>query len=361
MFRGKCFCVLAIVGVCTFAGASRIKDLASIRGVRANQLTGYGIVVGLAGTGDSGFDLTSAGLGQAIKSLGIDPRADKIESKNVAAVFVSGTLPPFARVGATLDLTVSSIGTANSLEGGTLMMTALRGPDGQVYAMAQGRIFVEGRTGKNQTSVGKSLTTAQIPNGALVEKEIVYHWADLKELRYQLHVPDFTTAARMAHRINEELSGRFAIPQDAGGVQVIIPYGYDSTPVDLIAQIEAIDVEADRAAKVVVNTRTGTVVLGEAVRIMPVAIAHNNLSVEVKDTRAPAAVADPNAVAGAAAPLVVAPAEKNKNRVMMVNGSASISELVAGLNDMGASADDLIAVLKSLRSSGALLAELEVQ
>ncbi len=358
MFLGKkSFLTAAFLALASSAHAARIKDLASLKGVRTNQLTGYGLVVGLAGTGDSGFDMTSTTLGQALKNLGIDQHKDKIDSKNAAAVFVTATLPPFARNGAALDVTISSVGAATSLEGGNLMVTALRGPDGQVYAMAQGKVTIESRTGKNAGGGSKNLVTASVPGGAVIEKEIAYNWGDLKELRYQLHNPDFTTAARIAVRINQELSGRFAIPQDGGSVQVIIPYGFDATPVDLIAQIESIDVEADRAAKVVVNPRTGTVVLGDFVRIMPVAIAHGNLSVEVKDTRKPAS--DPAGPDALAAP---APAEKekNKNKVMMVNGAASISDLVAGLNDMGASPDDLIAVLRSLKASGALLAELEV-
>lgn len=231
------------------------------------------------------------------------------------------------------------------------MMTSLRGPDGVIYAMAQGKLQVESRPGKSSGSAGpKHLLAAQITNGASVEKEIAYHWADLKEFRYQLHHADFTTAARIAVRINEELSGRYAIAEDAGAIQVVIPYGSEANPVDLIAQIESIDVEADSSAKVIVNPRTGTVVLGDSVRILPVAIAHGNLSVEVKSTRSPANE-EPNA----------SKSEKNKNKVMMVNGSASISDLVAGLNEMGATPDDLIAILKSLKSSGALLAELEIQ
>ncbi len=350
MFRGSAILVLLMLSVASHA--ARIKDLANLRGVRSNPLTGYGIIVGLAGTGDSSFDLTPKSLAQALKSLGIDTHSQKLETKNIAAVFVSANLPPFARVGSNLDVTVSSIGNAASLEGGTLMMTALRGSDNQIYAMAQGKLVVESKSAKGGSSGGKHLVAAQITGGAAVEREITYNWSDLKELKYQLHNPDFTTAARLSHRINEELSGRFAIPQDAGTVQVIVPYGFDATPVDLIAQIESIDVEADRAAKVVVNPRTGTVVLGESVRLMPVAIAHGNLSVEVKSTRVPAAEGGAEA----------APAggEKNKNRVMMVNGLANISELVAGLNEMGATSEDLISVLKSLKASGALLAELEV-
>lgn len=357
MLRGRTF-YLAAVFACfsTGASASRIKDIASLKGMRSNQLTGYGIVVGLAGTGDANFELTTASLSQALKSLGIDSKT-KLETKNAAAVFVSAVLPPFTRMGAPLDVTVSSVGSATSLDGGNLMMTALRGPDGQVYAMAQGKIQIESKTGRTNSINGRHLLAGIISGGAVVEREVQYNWGELKELRYQLHIPDFTTSARVAHRINEELSGRYAIPHDAGAVQVVIPYGFEGTPVDLIAQIESIDVEADRSAKVVVNPRTGTVVLGDTVRILPVAIAHGNLSVEVKNTRAPAST-DPAAASQPGTPQ--APVEKNKNKVMLVNGSANISDLVAGLNEMGASAEDLIAVLKSLRSSGALLAELEV-
>lgn len=355
MFLGK-FLWIAAAFLSASAQAARIKDLASLKGARNNQLTGYGIVVGLTGTGDSGFDLTTSSLGQALKSLGIDQRNQRLESKNAAAVFVSAILPPFARTGSAIDVTISSVGNASSLENGTLMMTALRGPDGVVYAMTQGKVLIEQRTGKNTGGGGKSLLTAVIPNGAIIEKEIQYGWSDLKELRYQLHKPDFTTSARIAIRINEELSGRFAIAQDAGAVQVIVPYGYEGTPVDLIAQIEAIDVEADQSARVVVNPRTGTVVLGENVRLLPTAVAHGNLSVEVKDPRPPASEGGEAAAAEADAG-----AQKPKNRVMMVSGTANVSELVSGLNAMGATADDLMAVLKALKASGALIAELEVQ
>ena len=267
--------LIALLLLVSSAHASRIKDLASLKGMRTNQLTGYGVVVGLAGTGDGNSDLTTNSLGLALKTMGVEQRAEKLDSKNAAAVFVSAVLPAFARTGATLDVTVSSVGSASSLEGGTLMMTALKGPDGQVYAMAQGKVLIETRTGKGAGSGNsKHLLSGGIAGGALVEREIQYGWADLKELRYQLHVPDFTTSARVAVRINEELSGRYAIAQDAGAVQVIIPYGFEATPVDLIARIESIEVESDRAAKVVVNPRTGTVVLGQTVRILPVAIAH---------------------------------------------------------------------------------------
>jgi flagellar P-ring protein FlgI len=401
MWPGNRFGFITLgVGLLCTAGAEavRIKDIANLKGVRDNQLSGYGIIIGLPGTGDKDLDLTSASLKQVLKQMGISQKLGDMPTKNIASVLVTAKLPAFAKVGNKLDILVSSIGTATSLEGGTLVMTALKGPDGNIYAMSQGKLLTNPKKQGSGNEV--SAITAELPGGAILEKEIPYHWADLKELRYQLMQPDFTTAARMAHRINEELSGKFAIPLDAGTVNVTVPFGFEGTTVELIALIESIDVEADRKAKVVVNSRTSTVVVGDNVRILPIAIAHGNLSVEVKDedkndkirvgqsgaegdaARAvaavpalvppldpAAAVAQTGTVAGDALPLpppgtIPAPPasskDKKRDRVFQLDGSVSVKQLVDGLNAMGASGEDLVQVLRSIQASGALQAELEI-
>ncbi len=376
--------------------AARIKDIANLKGVRDNQLSGYGIVIGLPGTGDKDLELTSASLKQVLKGMGISQKLGDMPTKNVASVLVTAKLPPFAKVGNKIDILVSSIGTASSLEGGTLVMTALKGPDENIYAMAQGKLLV---TPKGASS-GAMAITAELSSGAILEKEIPYHWGDLKELRYQLTMPDFTTAARMAFRINEELSGKYAVPVDAGTVNVTIPFGFEGTTVELIALIEGVDVQADRKARVVVNSRTSTVVIGDGVRVLPVAVAHGNLSVEVKDDgkdakksktadattpdpaaavannpsstlapplsmtdRAPAAVQAQLAEAAPVAPPPTAGGgnkDKKMNHTFMLDGSITVKQLVDGLNGMGASGEDLVHVLRAIQSAGALQGELEI-
>lgn len=335
-----------LLGMLSWDGyGARVKDLANIRGVRNNQLNGYGIVVGLSGTGDKSFELTKNSLKLVLKDLGVDQNLDQFDTKNAAAVVVSAVLPAFAQMGSQLDVTVSSVGTASSLDGGTLLMTPLKGPDGKIYVMAQGKIVTVKRGGSQKSSTGQSMVTASIPGGGLVEREVNFNFTDLKEVDYQLLSPDFTTAARMAHKINGELGGKYATAVNAGTVHVIFPYTHFGSPVEVIAQVENVEVQAARKAKVVINQRTGTVVLGAEVQVLPVAVAHNNLKVEV---RAPA-----SAEGGEG--------ESKENKVMMVPAGTTVSEIVSTLNDMGAGADDLVALIGALKASGALMAEVELQ
>jgi len=334
------------VGVTLSAQAARLKDIATLRGARDNQLLGYGLVIGLAGTGDKSSELTENSLGFALKGMGVDVKSQKNETKNVAAVVVSATLPPFIKNGARLDVTVSSIGSATSLNGGTLLSTALRGPDGIVYAMSQGKIVTQKR-GDNSSKVGgQTVVTASVPMGAILEKEITVDFAAKRELRYQLNQPDFTTAARVSQRINEELGGKFATASDAATIEVILPYQFEGSPVEIVARLEGVEVEADRKAKVVLNQRTGTVVLGDNVQVAPVAIAHGNLKLEIRD---------PKAVEGEEA------GPTKSKSVMAIAPGPSIAELASSLNDMGATADDLVTVIQALKASGALTAEVELQ
>jgi len=334
------------------ADAARLKDIASLRGARDNQLLGYGIVIGLAGTGDKSSELTENSLGFALKGMGVDMKTtQKPETKNIAAVVVSATLPAFVKNGSRLDVTVSSIGSATSLNGGTLLATALRGPDGIVYAMSQGKIVTQKRGDGGSKVGGQTVVTASVPMGAILEKEVRFDFAAQKELKYQLNQPDFTTAARASQRINEELGGKFATASDAATIDVILPYTFEGSPVDLIARLEAVEIEADRRAKIVLNQRTGTVVLGDNVQIAPVAIAHNNLKLEVRDTKAAKGGDEEGG----------APAAGKSKSVIPLQPGPSIAEVAASLNEMGASADDLVTLIQALKASGALTAEVELQ
>lgn len=333
---------------------ARIKDIAMLKGLRPNQLVGYGLVIGLNGTGDKANDLTENSLSGMLKGIGIDTKSAKLDTKNSAIVVATATLPPMMKIGTPLDVTISSVGTAGSLEGGTLMMTSLKGADGKIYAMAQGKVLVM-KKGDKGGGGGSGSLTALISNGAILEKEIPYEIGKDRTLRYYLSAPDFTTSVRVATRINDELGGKFAIPVDASIVEVIFPYTFEGNPSELIAQIEGVEVETDRRAKIVVNPRTGTVILGEQVHISPVAMAHGNLKIEVKEEARNVAAAG---AAGAPAPQT---AEGGKSkRVMLMNHGSNISEIVQHLNEMGASPDDLVALLQSLKSAGAIMADLEI-
>lgn len=338
--------LLTVILISSLSFAARIKDIAQLKGLRPNQLVGYGLVIGLNGTGDKANELTENSLNGMLKGIGIDTKTARLDTKNTAIVIATTTLPPMFKIGTPLDVTISSIGTAASLEGGNLMMTSLKGADGKIYAMAQGKVV---SLKKND----KGSLTALVPNGAILEKEVPYEIGKDRMLRYYLSAPDFTTSVRIATRINDELGGKFAIPVDASIVDVIFPYTFEGNPSELIAQIEAIEVETDRRAKIVINPRTGTVILGEQVRITPVAMAHSNLKIEVKE--------EPRGVAGApgAAPAPTAEGGKSK-RVMLMNQGSNISEIVQHLNEMGASPDDLVALLQSLKSAGAIMADLEM-
>lgn len=356
--------ILFSIGVlfsCESGFAARLKDLANIRGAKDNQLIGYGMVVGLPGTGDRGGDFTENSLGTALRGLGVDPKNLRIGTKNSAAVMVTATLPPFARVGTKIDVNVASIASASSLEGGTLVMTPLKGADGKVYAIGQGRITVVKRTERG-TSALMAMLSAVIPDGAILEKDVDFDFSTQKQIKYQLLNPDFTTAARISQAINDELGGKYATPLDPGTVELIFPYGIAETPVDVVAKLESLEIEPDRRAKVVVNRKTGTLVLGEAVRIFPVSIAHNNLRIQVRDLGRDVAATQPQEVQTGEAPTGVPAAPIRAPRQMtMGNRPPNIADVVTSLNEVGASPDDLVFILQALKSSGSLVAELELQ
>lgn len=357
--------LLAVVmGSAPPAEAARIKDLADVRGVRPNQLFGYGLVMGLSGTGDSDKTrFTTQSVISMLSRMGIrvDPRGLKL--KNVAAVMVTAELPPFARVGSTIDVTVSSIGDAKSLFGGTLLVAPLRGHDGKIYALAQGPLSVGGFSfggGGGNREIRNHPTVARIPDGALVEREVPVTFAGRSSLTLHLRDADFTTAARMAKTINLNLGGEFARAPDSGTVIVEVPPPYRDRVVDFVSVVERLEVTPDAVAKVVINERTGTVIMGQDVRIAPVAVSHGNLTVTIRrrERAVPAAPFTPGeTVAEENTDLEVV--EEKRNLVLLDEG-ARLSDVIEGLNRLGASPRDLMTILQAIKEAGALRADLEV-
>jgi flagellar P-ring protein FlgI len=353
---------LLLAAFCAPAWAARLKDLASIEGVRDNQLIGQGLVVGLAGTGDRRQTVFSTqSLANMLERMGVSVPAAGIRVNNVASVVITATLPPFAQPGMRIDTTVAAIGDASNLQGGILLMTSLRGADGQVYAVAQGPVvtggFNAGRNGSSQTvnhpTVGRS------PNGATVERAAPSAEPG-KVVRLQLRNSDFTTSARIAEAVNRKFGDLLAKPDNAGLVSITIPPAYAARATQFIAELEALSVDADAPARVVVNERTGTIVLGKEVRIQPVAILHGNLTVEVQTTYA---VSQPAPLSGGTTEVVPQTSVKGKEekaRNIVLKQGATVEELVRALAAIGSTPRDVIAILQNLRGAGALEAEIEV-
>jgi flagellar P-ring protein FlgI len=373
-FAGLTFSTVFCWGFCLFnmrriaiilllaiaAPAARLKDLIDIEGVRENQLVGYGIVVGLAGKGDSQQTVFSnQSLTNILERMGVAVSPTAIRVKNTAAVMVTATLPAFAQPGTRIDSTIAAIGDASTLQGGILILTSLRGADGQVYAIAQGPVvtggFIAGRGGAVQ-SVNHP-TVGRAPNGAIVERAAP-SVAPKTVARLQLREPDFTTSARIASAINKRFANAHA--DNAGLVSVPIPSDFATRSAEFIAELESLTVEPDRAARVIVNERTGTIVLGKDVRISPVAIMHGNLNVEVQSTPE---VSQPDALSQGTTQVIqqdkVTAAEERSRNVLLKQG-ATIEELVRALAAIGSTPRDIIAILQGLKSAGALEADIEV-
>lgn len=317
-----------------YAESSRLKDLVTVKGVRENPIIGYGLVIGLNGTGDAGGEITNTSLRKMFEKLGLNPKTE-ITSKNVAAVVVTAKLPAFARVGQKVDLVVSSIGDASSLAGGTLLVTPLKGGDGNIYAVGAGPMSIGGLK-----KGAKFATTASIPGGATVEREVLTEFDKKNSLRLSLNNPDFTTAARIEKVINEELGGKFASAKDSTTIDLIVPSQYERNVVQLMAIIENFTVHADRAAKIVINERTGTIVAGGDVKVAPVAISHADLTIEVKG--------DGGDKSG------------KPNTVYYMEKGTTLNELVKSLNAFGVTPEDLISIFQTLKRDGALVGEIEV-
>jgi flagellar P-ring protein precursor FlgI len=345
-------------------GATRLKEIASLEGVRDNQLLGYGLVVGLNGTGDKRQTVFSAqALTNVLKRMGVTVNPTAILVRNMAAVMVTATLPPFAQPGTRIDITAAAIGDATNLQGGLLLLTALQGPDGEVYAAAQGALltggFVAGRGGNSQTV--NHPTVGRIPAGAIIERGPPTI-APSEMLRLQLHQADFGTAARVAAAVNE----RFPSPtptanaESSAAITVRVPPAYLSKRVEFVAEIESLTIDVDRVLRIVINERTGTLVLGKDVRISPVAILQGALSVEVRTTLD---VSQPNPLSGgetAAIPNVAVQAQEAKAQNLILGQGATVEDLVRAMQAVGSTARDIIAVLQNMRVAGALAAEIEV-
>lgn len=347
-------------------GAARLKEIAAIEGVRDNQLIGYGVVVGLNGTGDKRQTVFSAqALTNILRRMGVTVNPTAILVRNMAAVMVTATLPPFGQPGTRIDATVAAIGDATNLQGGLLLLTPLEGADGQVYAAVQGPVitggFVAAGAAGNRQTVNHP-TVGRIPNGAIIERAPPTT-APAGKLRLQLRQADFTTAARVAEALNKRFSAEaapVARAESSAAVAVEIPAGWASRPVEFVAEVENLMVESDGRLKVVINERTGTIVLGKEVRIAPVAILHGALSVEV---RTQFAVSQPNPLGRgqtAVVPQVNVESNEAQARNIVLDQGATVEDLVRALQAIGSTARDIIAILQNLRAAGALAAEVEV-
>jgi flagellar P-ring protein precursor FlgI len=357
--------LLALLTALALPAATRLRELVSVEGVRDNQLLGYGLAVGLAGTGDGLQTVFSVqSLANTLQRMGVTVPAALITVKNTAAVMVTATLPPFAQPGMKIDVTVSSIGDAKNLQGGLLIMTPMRAADGQVYAVAQGPLLTGGFSagGAGTLRVVNHPTVGRIPEGALVERLAPSAEPKL-EVKLQLRHMDFGNAGLIAAAINKKYSD-LAIPparaENGALVTVAIPTAYTNRGVEFIAELEDLTVDPERTSKIVVNERTGTIVMGKDVHVAPVAIMHGNLTVEVQTTFAVSQPGPFSQGTTEVVPTTQVTATEDKTRNLMLKEGATVEDLVRGLNAIGSTPRDIIAILQDLRAAGALDAELEV-
>jgi flagellar P-ring protein precursor FlgI len=343
-------------------GGSRIKDLIDVEGARDNQLNGYGLVVGLAGTGDSKIDSTLQSIANALKNYGVNVPQDKIKSGNVAAVMITSEIGPFVRPGSRIDVTVSSIGDAKTLQGGVLLQVPLQGADKVVYAVAQGAIavggFLGGTTGPGGASVQKNHpTVATIPNGAIVEREIPAEVVHNGSLNLMLREADYTSAARMAEAINR-IFPNTAVAKDARTVNVLVPPEFNSYEVNFVASIGGIELEPDSAARVVINERTGVIVATSNVRVSKVAVSHGSLTISIASTLT---ASQPGAFSGgttAVLPSTTTNVNEQKGGFKLVEEAPTIERVAAALNALGVSTRDMMSIFQTMKRAGALQAEL---
>ena len=344
--------------------SARLKDLMEVEGVRGNYLVGYGVVVGLKGTGDGDqTKFTVQSIVNMLEKFGVRVPKEQVKLKNAAAVMVTAYLPPNVKPGQRIDVQVSAIGDAKSLQGGTLLLTPLIGPDGQVYAVAQGPVsiggFAAGGAGA-QVAVNHP-TVGRVPNGAIVEREVpAGDLNSLDRLTLSLRTADFTTAQRVAEALNQYLRGNYAKAVDIKTIELEVPKNYRGRVVPLLAEIGNLEVRPDIPARVVIDERTGTVVIGENVRISKVAVAHGNLSVEVRETPKVVQPFPFGQGETAVVPRTEVKAKEEKARIVVLEEGATLGELVRALNAVGATARELIAVLQAIKEAGALHAELVI-
>ena len=355
-------CVLSLL-LASSAQATRIKDIARLEGVRDNQLVGYGLVVGLNGTGDSAStQFTVQSLVNMMERLGVSVNRAQVKVDNVAAVIVTAQLPPFAKAGSTLDVLVSSIGDADSLVGGTLLMTPLKGPDGNVYAVAQGPLVVGALAfgGKAATVQKNHPTAGRVPNGALVEREVPFAFGANDELTYRIQQADFTTVSRMSSTINQRFGEGTASALDGSSVRVRLPGAYQGRLIDFIAAMEELPITPDTVARVVINEKTGTIVMGDNVRIQRVAVSHGNLNLVVSEApqvSQPGPFSDGQTVV---VPRTSIEVVEEMGNLVVVEPGVSLGEIARALNAIGATPRDLIAIFQAIKASGAFHAELVI-
>ena len=367
VFRMACAAVLALamaLSAAPVSATSRIKDLANIEGVRQNQLVGYGLVVGLNGTGDTlnNIPFTKQSLQAMLERMGVNIRGATIRTGNVAAVMVTGNLPAFGTQGTRMDVTVSSLGDAKNLQGGTLLVTPLLGADGNVYAVAQGSVAIGGFQAEGEAAkiVRGVPTVGRIANGAIIEREIEFALNRLPNVRLALRNADFTTAKRIAAAVNDYLGAKCAEPIDPSTVQLSVPAEFKGNVVAFLTEIEQLQVEPDLAAKIVIDERSGIIVMGRDVRVATVAVAQGNLTVTISESPQ---VSQPNPLSRGRT--VVTPNSRVKvtedgKKFALVKDGVSLQQLVDGLNGLGIGPRDLIGILQAIKAAGAIEADIEV-
>ncbi|HHH30123.1 MAG TPA: flagellar basal body P-ring protein FlgI [Polyangiaceae bacterium] len=355
------------LGAASDARADKLRDLVEISGARDNQLVGYGVVTGLNGTGDDvSAPLAAQSMLSMLRRLGVQSSSQQLRLRNVAAVMVTATIPPFAKPGTKIDITVSSIGNARSIRGGVLIQTLLKGADRKTYAVAQGNLVIGGFSakGRSGSSAQNNITTSgRIPEGAIVEREIETTFTEKGNVDLSLRTPSFTMASRISEAIDAELGEGSAYAVDGGTVRVKVPKKNRTNPVGLIAKLQNIDVTPDRKARVVISERTQTIVAGGDVRLSPVAVVHGGLTIVVKETPK---VSQPVAPFGTTGTTEVVPEtqveiEEKESTMQYLDGAATLSDLAGVLGTLGLNARELISVLQALRTAGALEAEVVVQ
>lgn len=365
MLRILLVAVALLAHAASAGAASRVKDIADFEGVRSNMLVGYGLVVGLNGTGDSlrNSMFTQESLVAMLERLGVSTRGNALNTKNVAAVMVTATLPPFARQGSRIDVSVSALGDSKSLLGGTLLVTPLLGADGEAYAVAQGALSVGGFQAKGDAeTVTKGVPTgARIPAGAIIEREVDFALDDMTQVRLALRNPDFTTAERIATAINDRLGTATARAVDSATVALPVPPAYGGRLAQLLGEIEQLPVEPDTAARIVIDESSGIIVMGANVQISRVAVAQGNLTVRVTETPQ---VSQPNPLANGRTVEVprtsIEVNDQSGNRMVALEPGVTLKDLVDGLNALGVGPRDLIGILQAIKAAGALQAEIEV-
>ncbi len=356
---------LAAFATTAFA-SSRIKDIVNVQGVRENMLVGYGLVVGLNGTGDTLKEgqFTQQSLQAMLNRMGIKPTASGITSKNVAAVMVTAVLPPFAGQGSRIDVTISALGDSKSLLGGTLLVTPLLGADGEIYAVSQGQLAVGGFTasGSSQTITKGVPTSARIANGAIIEREIAFDLTKMKSFKLTLRNPDFTTARRIAQAINAFLGSNSARANNLTTVELKVPADYKDNVVNLLTDIEQLRVEPDQPARVIIDEQSGVIVIGKDVRISTVAIAQGNLTIQVTETPQ---VSQPGPFSQTGTTTTVNRTtinvqQNSDKRLAVLNEGVTLQEMVDGLNSLGIGPRDMITILQAIKAAGAMQSDLEV-